>query len=456
MNIVPQQADFNNKKPAPSSQQRKSIAIIGSGISGTSAAWALNPFHNVTLFEAEARAGGHTATVDIDYDGTPISVDTGFIVYNEHNYPLLTELFDKLDIHTIGSNMSFALSLDHGALEWSGDSMNTIFGQRSNLASPKFYWMLREILRFNSQCLKDRAKGVLDTITIGDYLAMRKYSRGFRDNYLIPMAAAIWSTPRVQMMDFPARTFVDFFDNHRLINAVRPEWRTVKGGSRNYHKVLLTALAGRVRLSTPIKAVTRDSNGVTLRTAHGETLRFDEVIFATHSDQAASILADASEAEANILNNVKYCQNHTVLHRDPRLMPNRKRVWASWNYRRQSNGGEENGIALSYWMNRLQSIPDYMPLFVSLNPDITPREELTFGEWHYSHPLFDQAAIAAQKRLPSVQAINHTQFVGAWTGYGFHEDGLRSGLEAAQRIDERATIGSAAAHNAAIFSQTAE
>lgn len=444
MNHVPRPDAIDPVHTPHNAEQRQSIAIIGSGISGAAAAWALNPHHDVTLFEAESRAGGHTATVDIDYDGTPIAVDTGFIVYNEHNYPLLTELFDRLNIETIASNMSFALSLDHGKLEWSGDSMNTIFGQRSNLASPRFYWMLREILRFNSQCLKDRAKGFLEPLTIGEYLKERKFSAEFRENYLIPMAAAIWSTPRAQMMEFPARTFVDFFDNHRLINAKRPEWRTVKGGSRNYHKTLLSALEGRVHLASPIEAVMRTKNGIKLKTPKGDWQYFDKVIFATHSDQAAAILSDASEAEASILNDVKYCQNHTVLHRDPRLMPNRRRVWASWNYRRQSDDDGQSGIALSYWMNRLQSIPNDKPLFVSLNPDIAPREELTFGEWNYSHPLFDQAAIAAQKRLPYVQGQNNAYFAGAWTGYGFHEDGLRSGLQAAQMIDPRATIENAA------------
>ena len=289
------------------SHGRKKIAVIGSGISGAAAAWALHPTSDVTLYEASHRPGGHTATVDIDYDGTPISVDTGFIVYNELAYPDLTALFSHLGVTTHESDMGFSLSLDGGKLEWCGSTLRTIFAQKRNFFSPGFLWMLREILRFNKACIAERDAGTLGNVSIGDYLRTRGFSAGFRDNYLIPMAAAIWSTPRAKMLDYPAASFISFFENHRLIdNDTRPMWRTVSGGSRNYLQKLLAPLGSALRLSAPVKTLVRDAFGITVWAGDEAPERFDNVIIAGHSDQALAMLGDASSVEESILSAIPY------------------------------------------------------------------------------------------------------------------------------------------------------
>lgn len=418
----------------PATGSRRSVAVIGSGISGAAAAWALRDAADVTLYESEAHAGGHTATIDVDYDGRHIPVDVGFIVYNEPNYPELTRLFALLGVETHASDMGFALSLDGGRLEWCGRNLRTIFTQKRNFFSPSFLWMLREILRFNKQCVVDRDAGHLDGTTIGDYLKWRNFSDAFRDNYLVPMAAAIWSTPRVRMLDFPAASFITFFDNHRLLHsdAERPVWRTVTGGARSYHRKLLAPLEGRIRLSSPVESVIRDAFGVTVQAKGHAPARHDDVIVATHSDQALALLADPSAIEHKLLSSVAYRPNRVVLHRDPRLMPQRRQAWSSWNYMRFSARDEE--VCLTYWMNRLQGIDERWPLFVTLNPVVEPRDELVFGEWTFAHPQFDATAIAAQAALRELRGHRRTQFAGAWTGFGFHEDGLRSGLDAAEML----------------------
>lgn len=421
---------------------RARVAVVGSGISGASAAWALSGTADVTLYEAEARPGGHTATVDIDYDGTPISVDTGFIVYNELNYPKLTALFEQLDVATHQSDMGFSLSLDGGRLEWCGSTYRSIFAQKRNIASPSFLWMLREVLRFNRMCVADRDTGYLGRMTIGDYLVKRGFSAGFRDNYLIPMAAAIWSTPRIEMLDFPAATFIDFFENHRLIHNERPEWRTVTGGARSYLDKLLAPVRD-VRLSCPVDAVVRDAFGVTVWARGRPPERFDHIVLACHSDQALRMLGDATSIEENVLGSIRYRPNRVVLHRDPRLMPKRRGAWTAWNYLRSDVGERE--VCVTYWMNKLQGIDQRYPLFVSLNPVIEPRPDLVFGEWNFDHPQFDSRALAAQLQLDDMQGVRNTWFAGAWTGHGFHEDGLRTGLAAAAAIGARIPLAMQAA-----------
>lgn len=414
--------------------RRLKIAVIGSGISGASAAWALNPLHDVTLYEAEKRPGGHTATVDIDYDGTPIAVDTGFIVYNELNYPNLTALFSHLGVKTHDSDMSFALSLDHGKLEWGGDNLATLFAQKRNLLRPSFLLMLREVLRFNKICLQDRAAGHLAARSIGDYLNWRGFSPGFMNNYLVPMAAAIWSTPVTRMMEFPATYFVNFFENHRLIYSERPIWRTVTGGSRTYLEKLLEPLGDRLRLDAAAVSVRRSSRGVDILDATGHEESYDRVIIACHTDQALRLLERPTEAEERILSAIPYRPNRVILHRDDRLMPTRKKVWASWNYLRSSDAANDANVAVSYWMNRLQGIDAAKPLFVTLNPDREPRPDLIFGEYSYDHPQFGSNAMEVQAELKALQGLNNTYFAGAWTGYGFHEDGLSSGIAAAEAL----------------------
>ncbi len=422
----------HNIPKIPESGQR--IAVIGSGITGSSAAWALNPVHDVTLFEKEDRPGGHTATVDIDYDGKAIAVDTGFIVYNEANYPNLTALFAELEIKTHESNMSFSLSLDHGKLEWSGDNLSTLFAQKRNLFRPSFLMMIREILRFNKICLQDRAGGHLADMSIGDYLNWRGFTPGFMNNYLVPMAAAIWSTEPKRMMEFPADYFVNFFDNHRLIHSRPHPWRTVTGGSRTYLNKLLAPLGPRLKTGCAILSVTRSNGKVHIGDNKGGHHVFDHVIFASHSDQTAAMLKDASAQERALLSAVPYKANRVILHRDPSLMPKRKKVWASWNYLRSTKSESHSGVAVSYWMNRLQAIDPACPLFVTLNPETEPAKQSVFAEFSYDHPQFDTGSMKAQQALAQIQGQNNTWFAGAWTGYGFHEDGLTSGLSVAQAL----------------------
>jgi predicted NAD/FAD-binding protein len=414
--------------------RRLKIAVIGSGVSGASAAWALHPLHEVTLYEKATRAGGHTATVDVDYDGLSIPVDTGFIVYNEPNYPNLTALFAELGIATHASDMSFALSLDHGKLEWSGAGLSSLFAQKRNLLRPSFLLMIREILRFNKTCLLDRAAGHLVSRSIGDYLDWRGFSPGFTNNYLVPMAAAIWSTPAAKMLQFPAEHFINFFDNHRLIYSKQHQWRTVTGGSRNYLEKLLQPLGDHLKLGLGVRAVMRNQAGVTVIDDSGEETHFDKVIFAAHSDQTRRMLVDATDQEKRLLAAVPYQPNRVVLHRDPSLMPQRRKVWASWNYLRSSSEGGNADVAVTYWMNRLQAIDDRFPLFVTLNPDREPDPRKVFAEFSYDHPQFSADSVQAQRALADMQGHNNSYFAGAWTGYGFHEDGLTSGLKAATAL----------------------
>ena len=410
------------------------IAVIGSGISGNSAAWALSRKHAVTIFEQDDRAGGHSATVDVDYDGVTIPVDTGFIVYNEGNYPLLTRLFDQLGVQTELTEMSFSVSLNAGRFEWCGRTLKTVFAQKRNLFSPGFLMMLGDILRFNSKAKQDLEAGVLCGLTFGDYMDRRGFSRRLRDDYIVPLTAAIWSTPAAKMLEFPAESLIRFLDNHRLIHMQRPWWRTVTGGSREYVSRLLADFDGEVLLSTPVRKVRRDNGKVQITDATGQEREFDGLVVATHSDQALALLDDANGEERDVLSAVQYRPNKVYLHRDPALMPKRQEAWASWNYIGTRDSRGHRDINVTYWMNQLQNIDRRYPLFITLNPPQAPREALTFAEFEYSHPQFDGPALAAQGRLRQIQGERNTWFAGAWTRYGFHEDGLASGLEAASLI----------------------
>lgn len=420
--------------PTINPNTRKRVAVIGSGISGSSAAWALRETHDVTLFEKASRPGGHTATVDIDYDGRAISVDTGFIVFNHATYPNLTALFEHLNITTHDSNMGFALSLDQGKMEWSGDNLRSLFGQRRNVFRPSFWMMLREILRFNKICIQDRKAGRLAQMSLGDYLNWRGFSPGFTNNYLVPMAAAIWSAPPKQMLEFPAENFIGFFDNHRLTNYHQHPWYTVTGGSRNYLDKLLEPLGNRVRLNAGPRAIRRIAGKVYIDDQHGHSEEFDHIILACHCDQALELLEDASSEEVEILSAIPYRDNRVILHRDEKLMPKRRHLWAAWNYLRSSQDDGTTDVTVSYWMNRLQGIDADRPLFITLNPDQEPDPSKVFGEYVYAHPQFGNDTAEIQGRLATIQGFRNTHFAGAWTGYGFHEDGLVSGLSAAEAL----------------------
>jgi len=411
------------------------IAVIGSGISGNSAAWALSKKHDVTVFEKRERLGGHSATVDVEYDDRKIPVDTGFIVYNENNYPNLIKLFDHLDVQTEASNMEFSVSLDNGRMEWKGGkSLSGIFAQPKNLFSPGFLKMLRDIFKFNKRAREDLQNGALCGLTLDDYLRNSGFSNRLKNDYLVPMTSAIWSTPSTKMLEFPAESLIQFMKNHSLIQNNRPKWRTVKGGSREYVKKLTRDTNADFRKNSEVLSVTRTDEGVLVRDTSGTEQIFDQVVMAAHSDQSLKILKDASKQEREILSAVKYVKNDVWLHRDTSLMPKRKKAWAAWNYIGNRNVMDDRDVSVTYWMNRLQNIDEQYPLFVTLNPIEKPAENLTVSRYAYSHPLFDTAAINAQARLHEIQGKNRVWYCGAWTGFGFHEDGLKSGLYVARKL----------------------
>jgi len=417
------------------------VAIIGTGIAGNAAAWALSQRYPVTVYERELRPGGHSHTVTVDYDGTPVAVDTGFIVYNEVNYPGFTAMLGHLGVETVESCMSFAVTADAGRFEWKGggdtwaDTAKGLFAQPSNLLSPSYLWMLRDILTFNEASVKDQADGTLKGLSLGAYFKMRGFAPRLLSDYLAPMGAAIWSAPADRILDFPAENFVAFFSNHRLLQYDRPKWRSIKGGSQTYVDKLTASFRDRVRLGCAVTSIQRTGHGVIVKDSLGHTDTYDHVVIAAHSDQALGMLADADANERSVLGDIRYAPNTVYLHRDPRLMPKRRNAWASWNFLRwKREGTPVNDVAVTYWMNPLQGLDNARPLFVSLNPPVAPDPALTFGRYLCDHPQYDAAAFAAQKRLPEIQGKRHTWFCGAWTGYGFHEDGLRSGLAVAEAL----------------------
>jgi len=417
------------------------IAVIGSGISGLSAAWQLsNHGHEVSLFEAGAYFGGHTNTVDIELEGQRYGVDTGFLVFNHRTYPNLVRLFEQLQVETSASDMSFGvklpLSTQPGAriLEWAGSNLDTVFAQRRNLFNPRFLRMLKDVLRFNRETTQmAQVPGAMEETPLGDFLKQGGYSPEFRDWYLLPMAGCIWSCPTEQMLAFPLATFVRFCHNHGLIQITdRPQWYTVTGGARNYVKKLLAPVA-HTYLQTPVTAITRsDPQGAVRIDSRLGPQYFDQLVMATHSDQALSLLSDASPAEQAVLSAVSYQPNTAVLHTDARCLPKSQRAWSAWNY--ESTGVGDPRVCVHYLLNRLQPLPFKTPVMVSLNPILEIDPATVLGKFEYAHPVFDGAAIAAQRQLLELQGRRHTWFAGAWTGYGFHEDGLKSGLSVAAAI----------------------
>ena len=403
----------------------KRIAVIGSGISGLGAAWALRYTADVTLFEKSDRAGGHAYTHIFDYDGHETSVDLGFIVYNALNYPNLIGLFNALDVETQSSDMSFAVS-DPCGWEWASTAQG-IFAQRRNILSPSFHRFWRTILKFNDIARTELAEGNICDATLGDWLDRHGFSSDFRENYILPMGAAIWSTCEHKIQDYPANSFFQFFDNHRLMHKERPKWRTVSGGSQAYVNRIATELGPRLHLNEGIRSVSPFGNHVCIVKKDGQKLLFDDVILATHSDQALSIVDSNYDEQAFLLRSVRYRPNRIYLHRDPALMPARRAAWASWNVLKQDSGD----ICLTYWMNRLQGLPDERPLFITLNPDTPPRDDLIFHEYEFDHPQFDAASEAAVRGLKRIQGQDGLWISGAWMGRGFHEDGLKSGLSPA-------------------------
>ena len=420
------------------------IAIVGSGISGLSAAHHLKGHADISLFEAGDYFGGHTHTVDVTLptaNGLQThGVDTGFLVYNERTYPGLIALFETLQVTTAKSDMSFSVQAPYpngkGALEWNGANLNTVFAQRSNLFKPSFLRMLRDVVRFNTLAteLAERNQDHELAQPLSGFLVSHQFSEAFRDWYLLPMLGCIWSCPTDQMLKFPVATMVRFCHNHGLIQVNnRPQWFTVAGGARHYVDKIVAGISD-TRLKTPVLRIARDAHSVTLQT-HTGSERFDQVILACHADQSLAMLAEPMPQEQATLGAIRYQPNRAVLHTDTSVMPQKKLAWAAWNYERAAHSSTESTrVCLHYWINLLQPLPFTQDVMVSLNPlsDIDPAHIL--GEYHYTHPVFDLPAIEAQAQMPQLQGQHHTWFAGAWMGYGFHEDGFKAGRAAAQGL----------------------
>ncbi len=415
---------FETAPPTP-----RRIAVIGGGISGMAAAHFLARSNHVSLYEAAPRLGGHARTVLAGKRGDQ-PVDTGFIVFNHANYPHLTRLFDHLGVPTAPSNMSFGLSARGGAFEYALNNLDSLFAQRGNLASPAFLRMLRDILHFN----KNAESALRTGMTIGGLLDALGTGPYFRDYYILPFSGAIWSTPTVGILDFPADALVRFFQNHRLMQlSGQHQWHTVQGGSVQYVQRLQAELLRQgvdLHLSAPITGLRRNAAGVQLRAQGGEWQGFDDVVLAVHSDQALALLSDPTETEISALAAVRYQPNHMVLHADPSVMPKRRKCWASWAYV-EGAGGPQDTISLSYWMNSLQPIPQDDPMFVTLNPASPIRADLIYDSEVFHHPVYDLAALAAQKTVAAMNGAQNTWFCGAWMKNGFHEDGIASAHDVA-------------------------
>ena len=430
------------------------LAIVGSGISGLAVAHTLKGHADITVFEAGDYFGGHTHTVDVTLP-TPQGlvthgVDTGFLVFNERTYPNLIQLFADLQVETTASDMSFSVkvpgALGGRTLEWSGTDLSTVFAQRRNLINPRFWRMLADVLRFNALCTRiaqEQREAALQQ-PLSDFLRTHKFSDEFRDWYFLPMMGCIWSCPTDQMLQFPVATMIRFCHNHGLIQVMnRPQWFSVLGGARNYVNKILAHVPDK-RLNTPVRLIERDAEGVRIIT-DGHAERFDEVVIATHTDQALALLREPSANESQVLGAIRYQANRAVLHTDASVLPSNPKTWAAWNYERAASKDRESSrVCLHYLLNRLQRIPFTQPVVVSLNPvqDIDPATIV--GTYDYAHPVFDLPAIEAQQRLPLLQGQQHTWFAGAWAGYGFHEDGLKSGLNAGRALLQRIQAGQSA------------
>ena len=413
--------------------RRLNIAVIGTGIAGMSAAWLLNRGHRITVYERNGRIGGHSNTVDALTERSITPVDTGFIVYNELNYPNLTALFDHLGVRTKESDMSFAASLDGGAMEYSGTDLNGLLGQRINLVRPRFWRMVADLLRFYREAPSLLNEPGCEELSLADYLRRGNYSDSFANDHLLPMGAAVWSTTAREMRDYPAAAFIRFFQHHGLLQLKdRPQWRTVDGGSRQYVKRLVESYRNQIRFGGA-RSVRRMGSKVIVVDHQGNSEIYDHVVIATHADEAYRLLADPDPLETRLLGGWRYTNNRAVLHSDNSLMPRRRRVWSSWNFigeQRESGGN----LCVTYWMNRLQSLGPTDPLFVTLNPVHEPAPGTILREFEYTHPYFDRAALAAQKELWSLQGRRGTWYCGSYFGYGFHEDALQSGLAVAEQL----------------------
>jgi predicted NAD/FAD-binding protein len=428
------------------------IAIIGSGISGLAAAHTLRHSADISLFEAGSYFGGHTHTVDVELkteQGSCVhGVDTGFLVFNERTYPNLIALLKELEVETCHSDMSFSVQAyeRNTKVEWGGSNLNSVFAQRSNLLKPKFWGMLNDLMRFNklatelaqheqnhqaSAELKEQLRQPLSA-----FLKQHQFGEAFINWYLLPMLGCIWSCPTEQMLAFPVATMVRFCHNHGLLQVNnRPQWWTVKGGAKHYVEKIVSQIQNKYLATPVVKVIRLESGKVEIFTEHTSTI-FDAVILATHSDQSLKLLEHVSSKEKQILGAIQYQANIAVLHKDESVMPNQKIAWSAWNYDQSNkqNSTQESRVCLHYWLNLLQPLPSKENVFVSLNPNQPIKKEAVIGQFEYAHPVFDLAAIEAQNKVPEIQGLGSVYYAGAWMGYGFHEDGLKAGVMAAQKL----------------------
>ena len=403
------------------------IGVIGSGVSGLVSALTLQEKFEVSLFEKNSKLGGHSNTVTIEQENKKYSVETGFIVLNDKNYPIFTSLLKHLNIGVNNSSMSFSVSVDKGLFEYSSSYIG-LLGQTKNIIDPKYWGMLRDINYFYTNALKD-VKDCPDNETLGQFLKRFNYSNKFIDYHLVPMTASIWSCPTKSILNFPIKSLLVFFENHKLLNIYnRPKWSTVNKGSREYVKKIQSLLKGKIYTNAKVNKISKSKEGIRVHYQDG-IKTFDKVILACHADQSSEILIENFSEEANLLKDFKYQKNTSILHSDINFMPKRKSVWSSWNYITET--GNSGNLSITYWMNELQGINSPKPILLSLNPKILPNPDLIYGQYSYSHPILDNNAINIQKKLSSIQGKNNLWFCGAWTGFGFHEDGVKSAVEIA-------------------------
>lgn len=413
------------------------IAIIGSGISGLTCAHLLHRDHEITLFEAGDHVGGHTHTHDVEDPTGTLAVDSGFIVFNEHNYPSFTKLLGQLNVESQPTRMGFSVRDDRDGTEYSGASLGHVFAQPTNALRPSFHRMIFDLMRFyrESPALLREEN---DTLTLGEYLRRNGYGWRFVEQHIVPMGAALWSSAEMDIEVFPARYFVQFMHNHRMLHLRgRPQWRVIRGGSREYVRKLVVPFRERIRLQSPVQSITRDQSGVTVRARGHEAARFDRAILACHGDQALALLGDPSPAEREVLGAMRYAANDTVLHTDTRVMPRMRKTWSSWNYHVRRDRGQNAAATVTYDMNILQSLRAQREYCVTLNGADQVDAGQVLKRMHYEHPQYTPASVAAQKRYAEITGHRHTWFCGAYWGWGFHEDGVRSALRVCEDFDAR-------------------